>query len=167
MIGTVGLPVKTSLRSNLFWVQTFQFESLTERQNWVARVQYRLTALCARPRPTVVSRTTTINYIIQENIATIYATSMRVRIRAVASGQDGELHAQFGATTPPQTAPSPHSCAPTRFLDSHNVMIHVFRASWAPCEGRYMPVPGPDGLVPLYTTTCSSAPQPHSRIQPR
>ena len=114
MFGTVGLPVKNSLMSNLFWVKTFQFESLTERQNCVVRVQYRLTALCARPRPAVVSRTTTINYIIQENIPAMYVTSVRVRIGVVARGQEGELHTQLGATAPHQTAPYPHSTAPTR-----------------------------------------------------
>ena len=66
------------------------------------------------PRPTVVSRTTSMNYVIQENVSAMYATSLRVRIRAVASGQDGELHSQLGATTQLQTAPSLRSTAPTR-----------------------------------------------------
>ena len=129
MFGTVGLPVKNSLMSNLFWVKTFQFESLTERQNCVVRVQYRLTALCARPRPAVVSRTTTINYIIQENIPAMYVAGMRVRIGAVAHGQEGELHTQFGATTPHQTAPSPHSSDQTR---SYTFIMSLFMFSALP-----------------------------------
>ena len=44
----------------------------------------------------------------------VYVTGVRVRIGAVARGQEGELHTQFGATTPHQTAPSPHSSDPTR-----------------------------------------------------
>ena len=54
-----------------------------------------LTALCSPPRPTVVSRTTTINYIVQENIPAMYVTGVQVPIGAVASGQEGELHSQF------------------------------------------------------------------------
>ena len=55
-----------------------------------------------------------MNYIIQEYIPAMYATSVRVSIGVVASGQEGELNTQFGATTPHQAAPSPHSTAPTR-----------------------------------------------------
>ena len=114
MFGTVGLPVTIYVRFKLFWVKIFQFETLTQRQILVVRVRYTLTALCAPPRPAVVSRTTTINCIIHENIPAMYVTGVRVRIGAVPCGQEGELHTQFGATTPHQTAPYPHSTAPTR-----------------------------------------------------
>ena len=158
--------MKRCLRSDLFWANLFQFETVTDRRKWVVSVQYIQTALRTPPRPTMVSRTTTINNLIQENIPAMHSTSARVRIRAVASGQDAQLQSQWCCHSTPSSPFSTQHCT-NHVLDSYTVMIHVFRASWAPCEGRYMPVPGPDGLVPLYTTTCSSAPQPHSRIQPR
>ena len=94
----------------------------------------------------------------------MYVTSVRVRIGVVASGQEGELHTYCHSTA--NSLFSTHHCT-NQVLDSYNVLNHVFRASWAPCEGRYMPVPGPGGLGPLHTTTCSSAQQPNSRTQPR